>query len=410
MLEQFIVSKDPELNGLANQVLQFLARNYEIRTLTSVYVAGIKSPLQFVRDNTAQSIVALGEADPDKVVQLYSDLITGMLSPDSQVSLVSTFEQIRKTTPEILEQALVPLLDKNVPDVRRGVLKILKMQIAPLRPQYDIILPKLLQITQDEDNEQVEDAIEILGNLVAFDTSKAPVILNQIEELRNRTGGQIRQKLVSSLVAIAVALPDRIDELFPKVLAFLDDQDPEVRVEVGESCIAAGVAFAGDEKFDYVEQVLLKLLVDPVESVRIYGAQTTAVIAKSNPILAQTDPDFIQLLIMIIKDPSEKARDNAVDVFTYLVKVNPSLRIFHIPLALLEEQLSVESGRTVLRIIHNIIEEFPWEENIEQILNPLLAFNRSDDTTRRKLTDICFLVMKTRPETFALVSPAHRAS
>ncbi|HMF32484.1 MAG TPA: hypothetical protein VKK79_13765, partial [Candidatus Lokiarchaeia archaeon] len=161
----------------------------------------------------------------------------------------------------------------------------------------------------------------------------------------------------------------------------------------------------GDEKFDYVEVVLRKLMADPSEQVRILGAKAVALIGKANPVLLQADPEYIEMVDLIIQDTSEEVREKAVDLFTYLSKVNPSMLIFNIPIKMLSKNFSVESCRTLMRVIHNIAEEFPWEEDIDLILKPLLAFNREDELVRNKIVEIIFVIIRGRFQTFAQLYP-----
>ncbi len=404
-LETMILSPIPEVSQLANKTLRSISKKYDLKQVEPVYVKALESDSEIVRQGVAQSIVKLGRKQPDKVVQLYNDIITADIPLVSHKTIVATLEDLNATNPEILVNVVLPMLESDSASIRKGVLKIAKSQISRLLQKSTEIVPKLIKITMHKDEEEVGDALEILGIVGAFDKTLADDILTRLEELKGSPSPKIKKNIVNATLNLMVALPERINEFFPKVMVFLDDPSPEVRTEVGAVLQGVGVALAENQIFNQIENILFKILEDKNEEVRAQGAQTIAVIGKANINLLQEDPEFIKMVELIVRDPALNVRKKIIEMFVFYSKIAPTMVTSYLLLKLLAENLPVESNRVIFEILSNTVESFPKEQNIDLLLNPVLAADRSDTETRHEITEFLHVVSKMRPETIQRVYP-----
>ena len=404
-LEKMIASPIPEVSRLANKTLRSLSKKHDIEQVESVYLKALKSDVEIVRQGIAQSIVKVGRADPNKIVHLYNRIITADLPLVSHETIIMTLEDLNTTNPEILVNVVLPMLDSESASIRKGVLKIAKSQIFRLQEKSGEIVPKLLKITHQKDEEEVGDALEILGIVGAFNKTLADEILSRLEELKPTASVVVKQKIINATLSMMVAMPERINEFFPKVMVFLDDPLPAIRTEVGAVLRGVGVALAENQIFNQIENILFKILGDKIEEVRAEGAQAVAVIGKANINLLQEDPEFIQMVEMIVKDPAQSVREKIMEMFVYYSKTAPTMVIYYLLLKLLAENLPMVSNRVIFEILSNTVELFPKEENIEFLLNPILTADRSDDEIRHEITELLGVISKTRPETLKRVYP-----
>jgi len=159
---------------------------------------------------------------------------------------------------------------------------------------------------------------------------------------------------------------------------FLDDPLPAIRSEVGAVLKGVGVALADNQIFNQIENILFKILEDKDEEVRAQGAQALAVIGKANIDLLQGDPEFVKMVEMIIKDPAQSVREKIMEMFVYYAKTAPTMVIYYVLLKMLAQNLPVTSNQVIFEALSNTVEAFPKEENIDLVLNPVLAADLSE--------------------------------
>ncbi len=404
-LKVMITSGTFNINLLANKTLRLLAKKHTSTLIAPVFLAGIQAESDVARKGVTQSLVRVGRKQPNKIIRLYKELITSDLNAFAQQAIVTSLKELNATNLNILENVVLPLLDHELASVRIGILKIAKKQASHLQAKSVEIVPKLLQFSKQEEEEEVGLIIELAGTLGTYNPALASDVLPRLKEMLQTTSLGIKQKTVHALLNLMITLPARIDEFLPQITEFLKDPAVEIRAEVGTTLCEIGPARATTQIFDHIKNILRQVLNDQAEEVRVQAACAIASIGKANSNLLEKDPDFKNLVEMIIKDPAVNVRAKSIELFIDYATISPSKIIFDILLNILAKNLLVVSNRTIFEIISHIVESFPKDGDIKPLLNSVLTTDRTDDEIRREITEILHQISRIRTQTLKVIIP-----